>query len=408
MSRKNLLISITLSVSVFAFLLVATEAVLRIYARGTSADICAFNRFKEANISGDAGFYQLADNQELIIELRPGAKKDEGGVDIHEFGPRAVRINKDGQREDHEYALPKPQGTFRIAVVGDSVTFGWGVEAESSYPKILEAALRDMDAEEKFEVINFAVPGYNGKQKLITLKEKVVKYDPDLVLVGWLIDDYSVSSYAFSSLLPLGGSAVKFFNANSYLFACLREKLDQSIQTFSATPYKEVYEKNAYGRKISKELFDEFAAFSREKKIPVIVTVLPAWQPLDKSAEDGIVTINRLLTKMAGESGLYSLDLMPVVGGLEKLKIEQPTFFSVAKSDIYHPNQIGHAFIIPVIYNYLIKNKLIPLNKFITEIKLINYDPEAELHDFKYMQEYKYEYSDIIQEVGLSGEIISY
>jgi hypothetical protein len=52
------------------------------------------------------------------------------------------RINAQGFR-DRERVRPKPSGMYRILVLGDSVTFGFGVQPEESFTRLLEAELKE-------------------------------------------------------------------------------------------------------------------------------------------------------------------------------------------------------------------------------------------------------------------------
>ena len=99
-----------------------------------------------------------------------------------------VATNSLGFREN-EFAVKKPPGTFRILCLGDSVTFGVGTRMEAVYPAMLEKILNDSSPDRRFEVINMGVIGYNMRQKLISLREKGIKFDPDLVIVGFTLSD---------------------------------------------------------------------------------------------------------------------------------------------------------------------------------------------------------------------------
>ena len=48
-----------------------------------------------------------------------------------------VNINSKSLR-DYEYAYTKPKDVYRILVLGDSFTFGWGVPFENTFSKVLE------------------------------------------------------------------------------------------------------------------------------------------------------------------------------------------------------------------------------------------------------------------------------
>jgi len=76
------------------------------------------------------------------------------------------------------------KGRYRILVLGDSCTFGLGVENEESYPAQLEKRLNDgADRERRFEVINAGVPAYASWQGARYLPERGMTLDPDLVIV---------------------------------------------------------------------------------------------------------------------------------------------------------------------------------------------------------------------------------
>ena len=68
-------------------------------------------------------------------------------------------VNSLGLR-DYEYSLKKPKSVFRILMLGDSFTEGYGVELEETFSKLVEKKL-NTDKKEKFEVINAGVTGYS-------------------------------------------------------------------------------------------------------------------------------------------------------------------------------------------------------------------------------------------------------
>jgi lysophospholipase L1-like esterase len=100
-------------------------------------------------------------------------------------GESYVRVNSDGLR-DREHARRKPPNTFRIAILGDSYAEALQVPSESAFWHVLEGRLRACPAlgGREVEVINFGVSGYGTTQELITLRERVWDYAPDLVLLA--------------------------------------------------------------------------------------------------------------------------------------------------------------------------------------------------------------------------------
>jgi lysophospholipase L1-like esterase len=100
-------------------------------------------------------------------------------------GQAFVRINSLGFR-DRERTRAKPPGTFRIAVLGDSMTEAVQVDLEQTFTYRLEEMLRG--AGRQVEVLNFGMNGYSTTQELLLLKE-VEQYDPDLVILAVFLDN---------------------------------------------------------------------------------------------------------------------------------------------------------------------------------------------------------------------------
>jgi hypothetical protein len=103
------------------------------------------------------------------------------------FAGVPVHINSLELRDTREYDLAKKPNTFRILVLGDSVTFGHG--AVHSYPEILEARLKHWRPDIDWQVWNAAVPGYNTSQELAHLREVGGAFRPNLVVVGFFEND---------------------------------------------------------------------------------------------------------------------------------------------------------------------------------------------------------------------------
>src|ERR1700752_67059 len=114
------------------------------------------------------------------FSLRPGI---EGWY--RKEGESYVRINSDGLR-DREHQRAKPPNTFRIAVVGDSYAEALQVPMEQSFWWLMGEKLQScINQDRKVEVINFGVSGYGTAQELITLRQTVWQFEPDLILLAF-------------------------------------------------------------------------------------------------------------------------------------------------------------------------------------------------------------------------------
>ncbi|HML94432.1 MAG TPA: SGNH/GDSL hydrolase family protein [Thermodesulfobacteriota bacterium] len=90
--------------------------------------------------------------------------------------------NSLGFRND-EFPREKPEGVFRIAVLGGSTTYNIGInDNDKTFTAVMERELRDKYGYENVEVINAGVGGYNSWETLINLEFRVLDIDPDLVI----------------------------------------------------------------------------------------------------------------------------------------------------------------------------------------------------------------------------------
>ena len=134
---------------------------------------------------------QAHPDDQMIYDLRPNLALN--------FQGAPVQTNSCGMRE-RELTLQKPVGTFRIAIIGDSFTFGWGVKEELAFPRQLEKILNnslsragpDKRNINNVEVLNFGVPGFSPFQAVATFEQKALDYNPDAVVLFFIENDFGM------------------------------------------------------------------------------------------------------------------------------------------------------------------------------------------------------------------------
>jgi len=129
--------------------------------------------------------------------LRPGVE----GTYRRE-GISYVRINSDGLR-DREHTKTKTANTVRIALLGDSFVEAMHVPMEQTFWSLLGPKLEACHAFEgkQVEIINFGVSGYGTAQELMTLREKVWDYSPDIVVLA-----FSILNDVYDNFRPINGT----------------------------------------------------------------------------------------------------------------------------------------------------------------------------------------------------------
>lgn len=104
-----------------------------------------------------------------------------------------VKINSLGYRME-EFTLEKPKDEYRILMVGDSLTFGYGVEEKYAIPYQLKESLNEYfkknNINKKVQVINAGfTSGKAPDTYYLYLKNKGFELNPDLIIVNYFLNN---------------------------------------------------------------------------------------------------------------------------------------------------------------------------------------------------------------------------
>jgi len=88
-----------------------------------------------------------------------------------------------------EVATPKPADTFRVLMLGDSVTFGWGVDDEVTFARRLQTTWNKGMPKTRLEVVNTGLPKYDTNQAAAMLRKIGLALQPDLVVLTYVTND---------------------------------------------------------------------------------------------------------------------------------------------------------------------------------------------------------------------------
>ena len=109
-----------------------------------------------------------------------------------------IRTNSYGLRGE-DPVIPKPPGTFRILMMGDSFTFGFPVRDEEAFCHLIEEGLRAQGL--PVEVINAGVSGYAPTLHYISLRDQYLDFDPDLVVLWYDLGDIQEDAWFQKNLV---------------------------------------------------------------------------------------------------------------------------------------------------------------------------------------------------------------
>ena len=114
-------------------------------------------------------------------------------------------ISADGWRSP-VIAAAKPDGVYRILVLGDSFMAGLQVNDDETFSRVLERELAAAHPGQRFEVVNFGVPSWGTDQQYLALREYGLALDPDLVLLAFYaqndVDENSMALRSATNTYP--------------------------------------------------------------------------------------------------------------------------------------------------------------------------------------------------------------
>ncbi len=110
-----------------------------------------------------------------------------------------VFVNTNWNSHDKLY----DSGAYTIVCIGDSFTYGWGVDTLDTYPKQLERLLNGSKIMIKgFKVFNLGIPGSNSSQHLKLIEELVTSHNkPNLIILltgandAWNLSDSNLYEF---------------------------------------------------------------------------------------------------------------------------------------------------------------------------------------------------------------------
>ncbi|MBW2419033.1 MAG: hypothetical protein JRH19_10830 [Deltaproteobacteria bacterium] len=182
--RPGLPFKLGLAAASFVFVFLVAEGVARVMWE------LKMERLHEGEAGGRRSIPEelahLPEIRGLFAVARPNVRGRMGGVlfETNRFGFRGP-----------DRRVEKPAGTFRVAVIGDSVTMGYGVRYEDTYPARIERALGGMRPGQRFEVINIGLSGLATGEVVDRFEELALRFDPDLIVYGYTLNDIEGEHY---------------------------------------------------------------------------------------------------------------------------------------------------------------------------------------------------------------------
>lgn len=221
-----------------------------------------------------------------------------------------VRFNAQGFRAP-EVDATKDADRYRIAVIGDSFTFGNGLTEDERYSNRLAAWLGD-----RYEVLNFGTGGANTPYHLEVLRKHVLPASPDFVLLQWYVNDIEGDDTSGrpqpSTLLPRRWHPWLNRRSALYVLANMRWAELQIgfgwYRSYADYLAARARDPDSQDARRDSALLRDFIETARAQKVPVGMVLFPdTGAPLD--AHYPYAFLHDRVLRICQEAGIHCLDL---------------------------------------------------------------------------------------------------
>lgn len=325
MKRSWVEIIVLLGISLLITLLFL-EVTLRIVLRRSM--ILDLEMWKYANIIKEAD-----SDPNIVFTHRPNAS----GY----FMGTTISTNKFGDR-DEEYLtqIQKPNSVYRIVVIGDSVTLGWGVDAKDTFAKELEQKLNDYISwgshiVSRVEVINMGIGNYNTTQEVHHFIRDGLKYQPDMILVGYILNDAE----------PVPKIRSNIISRRSYLYVLVYSSIDHILRLIGVKPgyqqyYSGLYSNNNDGWQHVEESLGLLVETADRTGSKVVVVSIPELRSVGPVYPFSF--IDDKLKIFGSKKNIDIVSLYPIFYNFDSDKKREKLWVS---SEDSHPSSLAHDII---------------------------------------------------------------
>ncbi|MFH2019928.1 MAG: hypothetical protein ABIJ34_00800 [archaeon] len=264
---------------------------------------------------------------------------------------------------------------YTIVVIGDSFTYGYGINFSDTYSEILESMIK---ARRKIDVkiVNLGYPSFNIGEIYYILKTEGIKYDPDLIIYSYYPNDPEINpaAYYYCNLstdeifdLTVASSDLKIIKFIKMKTAGISSNILDSNDNFSMDSrglYREllnlklyVYFHNIYlddnvGWHCSKKIINRFKDIDSEKLF-LIIPITP-----QRDIFDSQIFYEKII-ETASKNGFETLDMPSLLQN--KTTGRKPSELYHSSSNP-HFNRFTNTIIAEGIYQYLFNDSKFIVN----------------------------------------------
>ncbi len=251
-----------------------------------------------------------------------------------------IKTNRYGFRDYDYESTVKPEGTYRVAFMGDSVTLGLYTGYDDIFVRKFEVEAGKRELPYKVQALNFSVDGYNTVQIYEMLRTKALVFSPDKVVYIMCLNDFDFEDAS--------SRKIRYFKKpKSFLIdeiergikhACLR-KMDYHFCHFKKN-------KIAVFNKIL-----EMRDLLKQNSINYQVVILPVFEMTKIDFKDySFMQIHAEIRDFFVDNKIEFIDLIDMF----KEQNEAPRHYA---RDVWHLNPEGHQFVARQLAQFILTNE---------------------------------------------------
>lgn len=243
--------------------------------------------------------------------------------------------------------MPRGQSNaFRIALVGDSFTYGQGIDIEDRLSNRLETKLNSDTS--SYEVLNFGKGGAETVDQVEFLKRYVLDTQPDFILLQWFINDVEGLNHEGRPqrlrLVP-SDRLSQFLNRNSVLYYLINNQW-QTLQarlgigsdyTYTEYMVERFHDPEGESAISAQKALDQFLELCAQRGIPVGIIVFPE---LTGNYLDGSYALGFLLDRIIATCDKWKIQCVDLRSVFENVEPPSKLWVNIFDS---HPGAFANA-----------------------------------------------------------------
>ncbi len=293
-------------------------------------------------------------------------------------------LNRFGFRES-DFPTKRPSGETRVLCLGDSITFGYGLPAESAWPKILEKNVQELNGNRVF-CINAAGNAATPHEALDLYEAPARSFGASTVVLGFCMNDVHLRQHhndVRSVGLERRGAGLRAWRyqlRKSYLFSVfdlsVTEITKRYLYPLSGKSWLEThpYQLNSLGMTpvAERAWADTFTSLDELRKqvsregADLMLVAFPYQFQISNTDFDNPYGIDKTrfaidpfkrLKLFCAQQGINYIDLQAVFASTRHAMIERRLAWNDLYIDYCHPNETGQALAAQAVFNKLVETR---------------------------------------------------